>query len=36
MKKVCLFVDGSNLYGGQYELFGPNNYLSFKKLKNYF
>ena len=32
MKKVCLFVDGSNLYGGQYELFGPKNYLSFKKL----
>lgn len=30
-KKVYLFVDGSNLYGGQYELFGPKNYLSFSK-----
>ena len=32
MKKVCLFVDGSNLYGGQYELFGPKKYLDFSKL----
>lgn len=29
MKNKFLFVDGSNLYGGQYELFGPNNYLLF-------
>jgi len=27
--KIFLFVDGSNLYAGQYELFGPNKYLSF-------
>lgn len=29
MKKTYLFIDGSNLYAGQYELFGPNKYLSF-------
>lgn len=27
--KTYLFVDGSNLYGSQYELFGPGKYLSF-------
>jgi len=27
MKRV-LFIDGSNLYAGQFELFGPNNYLN--------
>ena len=32
MKKIYLFIDGSNLYGGQYELFGPKKYLSFPKL----
>lgn len=26
-----LFVDGSNLYGSQYELFGPDKYLDFPK-----
>jgi hypothetical protein len=26
-----LFVDGSNLYAGQYELFGPKKYLDFSK-----
>lgn len=29
--KTYLFVDGSNLYAGQYELFGPNEYLNFSK-----
>ena len=29
-----LFVDGSNLYGSQYELFGPSKYLNFEKLIN--
>ncbi|MBI2029264.1 NYN domain-containing protein [Candidatus Gottesmanbacteria bacterium] len=29
--KTYLFVDGSNLYGGQYELFGPSKYLDFDK-----
>jgi len=29
MKKIYLFIDGSNLYAGQYELFGPHRYLSF-------
>mgnify|MGYP001563103603 CR=1 FL=1 len=29
MKKNYLFVDGSNLYAGQYELFGPDKYLDF-------
>lgn len=24
-----LFVDGSNLYAGQYKLFGPDKYLDF-------
>lgn len=44
MKKNYLFVDGSNLYAGQYELFGPDKYLEFpnfiksleKKLKSAF
>lgn len=31
-KQTFLFVDGSNLYGAQYELFGPGKYLSFSKL----
>jgi len=30
-KTIYLFVDGSNLYGGQYDLFGPGRYLSFPK-----
>lgn len=29
-----LFVDGSNLYAGQYELFGPKRYLDFSKYIN--
>lgn len=29
---TCLFVDGTNLYAGQYELFGPKEYLDFSKL----
>lgn len=28
-EKIALFVDGSNLYAGQYQLFGPENYLDF-------
>ncbi len=28
----ALFIDGTNLYSGQYELFGPNAYLNFSKL----
>ena len=28
---VYLFVDGTNLYAGQYELFGPEKYLDFGK-----
>lgn len=31
MTKTYLFIDGSNLYGGQYELFGPFEYLNFSK-----
>jgi len=30
--KTFLFIDGSNLYGGQYELFGPKRYIHFSKL----
>lgn len=30
--KTFLFVDGSNLYGSQFELFGPTKYLDFAKL----
>lgn len=29
--RTILFVDGSNLYAGQYELFGPKKYLNFKR-----
>ncbi len=32
MKKIYLFVDGTNLYASQYELFGPKAYLNFSKL----
>jgi len=34
MKKdrACLFIDGTNLYAAQYELFGPKRYLDFGKL----
>src|SRR3989339_275974 len=32
MKKTYLFIDGTNLYAGQYELFGPKTYLNFIKL----
>lgn len=28
-KKVFLFVDGTNLYAGQHELFGTGKYLDF-------
>lgn len=31
INNTYLFVDGSNLYGSQYELFGPQKYLNFKK-----
>jgi len=30
--KAYLFVDGSNLYAAQYELFGPKKYLNFSSL----
>ena len=29
--KIYLFVDGTNLYAAQYELFGPQKYLNFSK-----
>lgn len=29
--KTYLFIDGTNLYAGQYELFGPDKYLDFSK-----
>lgn len=29
--KTFLFIDGTNLYAGQYELFGPKRYLDFPK-----
>lgn len=29
--KTFLFIDGTNLYAGQYELFGPKRYLNFPK-----
>lgn len=29
--KTFLFIDGTNLYSAQYELFGPNKYLYFPK-----
>lgn len=31
MKKTYLFVDGSNLYGTQFKLIGPKEYLDFSK-----
>ncbi|MBP8591208.1 NYN domain-containing protein [Candidatus Shapirobacteria bacterium] len=31
-KRTILFVDGTNLYAGQYQLFGPKKYLNFKCL----
>ena len=31
MVESCLFIDGTNLYAGQYELFGPKRYLNFSK-----
>ncbi len=32
VKKTFLFVDGTNLYAGQYQLFGPSKYLDFSLL----
>lgn len=32
IKNAILFVDGSNLYGSQYKIFGPKEYLNFSKL----
>ncbi len=32
--KTYLFVDGTNLYAAQYELFGPDKYLDFSKFIN--
>lgn len=29
--KIYLFIDGTNLYAAQYELFGPKKYLDFSK-----
>lgn len=29
VNKTFLFVDGTNLYAGQYQLFGPDRYLNF-------
>lgn len=29
--KIFLFIDGTNLYAGQYELFGPKRYMDFPK-----
>jgi len=31
LNKIYLFVDGTNLYAAQYELFGPQKYLNFSK-----
>ncbi|GAB4218860.1 MAG: hypothetical protein Fur009_2090 [Candidatus Microgenomates bacterium] len=31
MKNTFLFIDGSNLYSGQFELFGPKKYLNFSQ-----
>jgi len=37
-KKIFLFIDGSNLYASQYDLFGPDKFLEFsiflKKIEN--
>lgn len=30
-KNCYLFIDGTNLYAGQYKLFGPDKYLDFSK-----
>ncbi|MBM3209300.1 NYN domain-containing protein [Candidatus Shapirobacteria bacterium] len=30
--KTYLFIDGTNLYAAQFELFGPKRYLDFGKL----
>lgn len=30
-KRTFLFIDGTNLYAGQYKLFGPKRYLDFSK-----
>ena len=30
-EKTVLFIDGSNMYAGQYALFGPKKYLDFSK-----
>lgn len=32
--KIYLFIDGTNLYAGQYKLFGPDKYLNFNKFMN--
>ncbi|MBU1323461.1 NYN domain-containing protein [Patescibacteria group bacterium] len=32
--KTYLFIDGSNLYAGQYDLFGPKRYLDFSRFIN--
>lgn len=32
--KTFLFIDGTNLYAGQYKLFGPNYFLDFEKFIN--
>ena len=31
-RKSCFYIDGTNLFAGQNELFGPNKYLSFSYL----
>ncbi len=31
-KKTAIYIDGSNLYSGQYDLFGPKQYLNFNNL----
>lgn len=31
LNKTFLFIDGTNLYAGQYDLFGPKKYLDFPK-----
>lgn len=31
-KKTFLYIDGTNLFAGQNELFGPKKYLSFQFL----
>jgi uncharacterized LabA/DUF88 family protein len=34
IQPTYLFIDGSNLYGSQFKIFGPNNYLDFTGLIN--